>query len=136
MGGGTKLAMKERAEKHFNGLREIIPSVKRMMLFDYDSDATAFNVGDDNPAITEWQRKNIENYLLVPAAWKRAIQKKPNIKGDDLFSQLANQLVDDFFRSQNIFLPPDSTWVNVSANIFQVIDGKKILFENKFCPIC
>jgi hypothetical protein len=128
MGGGAKKEMKTWAEKHFNGLREIVPEVERVMLFDYDSDVTALNVDEDNPVLTEWRRKNIENYLLVPDPWKRAIQKKLNL---DLFTQPIIELVDDFFTSQNLFLPPKSTWENVNANIFQVVDGKKILFENQ-----
>lgn len=130
MGGGTKQDMKTQAEKHFNGLKEIIPEVSRAMVFDYDSDATSLNVEENNPVITEWKRKNIENYLLVPDAWKRAILKKLNLEQNDLFSQSLLKLVDDFFTSQNITLPSSTTWENVKANIFQLIDGKKILFEN------
>lgn len=131
MGGGTKQDMKGRAEKHFNGLREVVPAVERIMLFDYDSDVASLNVGDSNPVITEWGRKNIENYLLIPDPWKRAVQKKYNMASNDLFFQEIIDIVDDFFGSQNIFLPPNQSWENVSANIFQVIDGKKILFENQ-----
>lgn len=130
MGGGAKKVMKEWAEKHFNGLREIVPEVRRIMLFDYDSDATAFNVGEENPVLSEWQRKNIENYLLVPNPWKRVIAKKQYLKPEDIFSEPSNRLVDDFFTKENITLPPNSTWENVDANIFKVIDGKKILFTN------
>ena len=42
--------------------------------FDYDADA------DWHPAagnvVTEWKRKNIENYLLVPDAWKRTALRR------------------------------------------------------------
>ena len=36
------------------------------MLFDYDDSDSAFHPEEDNPALAEWKRKNIENYLLVP----------------------------------------------------------------------
>jgi hypothetical protein len=65
----------------------------------------------------------------VPDPWIRAILKRMNLKPNDLFSHPVHETVDNFFRSQNIFLPPNSSWENVKANIFQVIDGKKILFE-------
>ena len=35
-----------------------------------------------------------------------------------------------FFSEQGIILPKGFNWQNVKANIFEVIDGKKILFEN------
>ncbi len=124
MGGTSKKEMKEKAERHFNGLRQIVPDVKRIMLFDYDSDETALIHGD-NPVITEWKRKNIENYLLVTDAWKRAILNKLKLPVPDLL-----QIVDDFFEDQNLLLPKRNTWKNVSANIFNVVDGKKILFQN------
>lgn len=123
--------MKAKAERHFNGLRQIVPDVKRIMLFGYDSDETAFNVGDDNPLITEWKRKNIENYLLVPDAWKRAILKESELNEPDLFSHSVLQIVDESFEEQNLLLPKRNTWKTISANIFKVVDGKKILFQNQ-----
>jgi len=72
MGGGGKENMREGADKHFAALKQIIPGAKRLMLFDHDDSDTAFHPAPDNPALAEWKRKNIENYLLVPDAWKRA----------------------------------------------------------------
>ena len=39
-------------------------------------------------------------------------------------------MVDAFFADQNLTLPPGRTWRNVQANIFSLVDGKRILFEN------
>ncbi|MEG1562848.1 MAG: AAA family ATPase [Bacteroides sp.] len=41
------------------------------------------------------------------------------------------QLIDDYSASQNLTLPPSATWRDVQANVFAVVDGKKLLFENK-----
>ena len=38
--------------------------------------------------------------------------------------------IDQFFSDQNLTLAAGKTWRNVSANIFAVVDGKRILFEN------
>lgn len=42
MGGGNKKKMKEDSDRHFNGIKQIIPSAKRLVLFDYDDDDQAF----------------------------------------------------------------------------------------------
>jgi AAA domain, putative AbiEii toxin, Type IV TA system/AAA ATPase domain len=127
MGGGSKKAMHEAAKEHFEALHQIIPTVQRKMLFDYDSSAQAFHPGPNNPALAEWKRKNIENYLLVPESWKRALQKQIP---EDLLAFPWVSVVDSFFIEQNLTLPPGRTWRNVTANIFSVVDGKRILFED------
>jgi hypothetical protein len=38
--------------------------------------------------------------------------------------------VDKFFADQNLALPPGKTWKNLTANVFAVVDGKRILFED------
>ncbi|MCF8372859.1 MAG: AAA family ATPase [Bacteroidales bacterium] len=131
MGGTTKTDMKERAEAHFLGLRQIVPDVERVMLFDYDNESTAFKPDKDNPVLFEWKRKNIENYLLVPDSWKRTILFLENILEPNLFTNPFFEQVDVFFNEQNLTLPPKSTWQNVKANVFEVVDGKKLLFENE-----
>ncbi len=128
MGGGGKANMKERADRHYAALQQIIPSVLRLMLFDYDDAEDAFHPEPGNPALAEWKRKNIENYLLVPDAWKRAALRQLKLSDGDLFAQATLQQIDDFFLDQNLTLPPSRTWRNVSANVFSVVDGKKILF--------
>lgn len=130
MGGGGKENMLERADKHFAALKQIIHDAKRLMLFDYDDSDTAFHPDPDNPALAEWKRKNIENYLLVPDAWKRATLRALTCDEGDLFAQSALQAIADFFGGQNLTLPAGKTWRNVAANIFEVVDGKRILFEN------
>jgi AAA ATPase domain/AAA domain, putative AbiEii toxin, Type IV TA system len=130
MGGGSKPEMKQLADKHFAAVGEIIPGVKRLMLFDYDSETDAFHPDPDNPTIVEWRRKNIENYLLVPPPWKRATLALLQCGDDDLFALDTMRAVDDFFTDQNLTLSAGRTWRTVAANIFSVLDGKRILFEN------
>jgi len=128
MGGGTKEQMKEETDKHFEGLRQIVPQVKRFMLFDYDSDNTAFSPKPNNEVLYEWKRKNIENYLLVEDAWHRTANKKEEY---NLFNQDILKTVRDFFESENLTLPKKANWETVAANVFKVVDGKKILYENE-----
>lgn len=130
MGGGNKQDMKRLADEHFAALKQIVPGVQRLMLFDYDGSDQAFHPTVDNPALVEWRRKNIENYLLVPPAWRRAVAQMLQCPEDDLFAQPVLQVVDQFFADENLALPAGKTWRNVSANIFSVVDGKRILFEN------
>ncbi len=130
MGGGNKQAMKDQADAHFAALSQIVPGVKRLMLFDYDDSDNAFSPPENNPALVEWKRKNIENYLLVPSAWQRVALQNLNSLGEDLFNQPVLQAIDAFFSDQNLTLPPGKTWRTVTANIFAVLDGKRILFEN------
>jgi hypothetical protein len=129
MGGGEKENMKHRADEHFAALRQIIPEVSRLMLFDYDEQAK-WHPDAGNPSVTEWTRRNIENYLLVPPAWRRAVIQHLECTEDDLFAQSTLRIVDDFFAGENLTLPPGRTWRNVSANVFSVVDGKRLLFEN------
>jgi hypothetical protein len=130
MGGGGKENMKQRANEHFAALQQIIPNVKRLMLFDYDSDELAFRPPANNPALAEWKRKNIENYLLVPDAWKRVVLQEMQCQQPDLIVLPILQIIDDFFEGENLTLPRGKNWQTVSASIFSVVDGKRILFES------
>ncbi len=130
MGGGGKKNMKERADEHFEALRQIVPGVARLMLFDFDDADEAFHPKAGNPVLAEWKRKNIENYLLVPDAWRRAALQQLQLGADDLFAQSTLKIIDDFFVGQNLTLPPGRTWRQVNANVFSVVNGKRILFEN------
>jgi hypothetical protein len=130
MGGGGKKNMKLRADAHFAALQQLVPGVSRLMLFDFDDADEAFHPNAGNPVLAEWKRKNIENYLLVPDAWRRAALQQLQLPADDLFAQSTLKLIDDFFVDQNLTLPPGRTWRQVNANIFSVVNGKKILFEN------
>lgn len=129
MGGGGKQEMKQHADDHFDALKTILPNVRRVMLFDYDSH-DSFHPKPNNSALTEWGRKNIENYFLVPDAWKRVVRQILECDEEDLFAQSAMQVIDDFFAEQNVMLPAGRTWRTVTANIFSVVDGKRLLFEN------
>jgi len=130
MGGGTKQQMKEAADHHFDALKQIIPKVKRLMLFDYDDSENAFHPKPDNLVLYEWKRKNIENYLLVPDAWIRAALKYLEINPDELFSAPINKLISDFFASENLTLPKGKSWNNLTARVFKDVDGKRLLFED------
>ncbi len=130
MGGGNKRDMKRLAEEHFEALQQIVEGVQRLMLFDYDGDEAAFHPAADNPTLVEWRRKNIENYLLVAPAWKRAALQILQLSEGDLFAQSILEAIDQFFSDENLTLPASKTWRNVSANIFQEVDGKRILFKN------
>jgi energy-coupling factor transporter ATP-binding protein EcfA2 len=130
MAGGSKPDMKKAANEHFVALQQIIPGVKRMMLFDYDDSSMAFHPEPNNLSLAEWKRKNIENYLLVPDAWRRAVLKRIGQEAQDLLTFPVLQIVDKFFADQNLTLPAARTWRDVTANIFSVVDGKRILFEN------
>ena len=130
MGGGNKPDMKAQTEAHFKAIRQIIPNAKRIVLFDFDSDAKAFHPPPENLHLVEWKRKNIENYLLVPTAWKRATLQTLGNLPEDLFTAPVLQSIDAFFADQNLTLAPGKTWRTVGAQIFQVVDGKRLLFEN------
>ncbi len=127
MRGGSKKTMREEADSHFKALRQIVPEAKRLILFDFDNEDNAFHPLPDNPNLYEWKRKNIENYLLVSDAWKRSAGQKLGCGENDIF--LGKQ-IDSFFSDQNLTLPRGKTWQSLNANIFQVVDGKRLLFEN------
>ena len=119
--------MQQNANRHFDGVRQIIPAARRLMLFDFDTSETAFHPEPDNLALFEWKRKNIDNYLLVPQAWLRAALGQIG----SLFAQPVKDQIDSFFIGENLTLPPGQSWRTVAANVFQVVDGKKLLFENE-----
>ena len=131
MGGGGKKNMKDRADAHFAALAQIVPGVSRLMLFDFDDAEEAFHPRPDNAVLAEWRRRNIENYLLVPSAWERAALRQLQLPADDLFAQSTLKAIKDFFVDQNLTLPPGRTWRRVTANVFSVVNGKRILFESR-----
>lgn len=129
LSGGNKSEMKKKSDLHFNALKQINENVQRIVLFDYDSDAS-FHPDKTSLVVKEWKRKNIENYLLVPDAWKNSIFDALNTTEMNLFSDNYIEIIDLFFEEQSLTLPKKFDWTNIKANIFEVIDGKKILFEN------
>ncbi|MBK9151631.1 MAG: ATP-binding protein [Saprospiraceae bacterium] len=131
LGGSTKREMKEKADRHFNALKQMVPNIKRAILLDYDSDEVAINPDEDNINLNEWKRKNIDNYLLVPDVWVRAIANLMGENENSLFIQNYKTLIEDFYQGQNLTLPKGTTWKENKAEIFKVVDGKKLLFESK-----
>ena len=129
LGGRSKKLMKERSDCHYTALKQIVPTLKRMVLLDYDTE-DSYHPDPTNPCLKEWKRKNIDNYLLVPNAWKRAVAFQLNESEDSLFLSPYYSIINDFFESQNLYLPRNATWRTVNANIFSIIDGKKLLFSN------
>ncbi|GHT33242.1 chromosome segregation protein SMC [Bacteroidia bacterium] len=131
LGGSSKNEMKNKADRHFEALKQIVPDLKRAILLDYDNDEVAINPPQNQLVLNEWKRKNIDNYLLVPQAWKRTVAKSQEYELDELFLQPYSQIIDTVFLEQNLTLPKGSTWKNVKAQIFSLVDGKKLLFENQ-----
>jgi hypothetical protein len=128
MGGGNKKEMKENAKRHYEALKQIIPNAGWLTLFDYDEDKS-WHPSADDPAVSvfEWRRKNIENYLLAPDAWMRAAAVESGLPSDGPFFA---PIINDFFAGENLTLPHNQIWRNLTANVFSVVDGKKLLFEN------
>jgi len=128
MGGGSKADMLKRSNSHFKAIKEIVPEAKRLILIDNDGSPHA---EPNNAAIYEWKRKNIENYLLVAPAWKKALYKITGTTESDLFApHEALGMIDKYFKKQGLVLPEEQEWKTLSANIFEEVNGKKILYEN------
>ncbi len=128
LGGPAKNDMQKKATSHFKGLKKIVPKLKQLIIFDYDTEQS-YHPEPGNPALFEWKRKNIENYLLVPEVWKRAVLDKRNETAPNLVNQPILEVINDFFVEQNLTLPKGKTWRTVSADVFSAVDGKKLLFE-------
>lgn len=129
--GSTKNEMKQKTEKHYTALKKFVPKLKRAILFDRDDDPIA-NPSNE-PVLNEWKRKNIDNYLLVPDAWKRAIENKGGNGLKGLFKQFKqpyDDAIDTFFANLGLTLTKDSSWKNIQTPGFEFSDGKKLLFEN------
>ena len=131
MGGGSKQQMKLAADRHFEGVRQIFPEARRVLLFDLDTEENAFHPEPDNPSLVEWNRRNIENYLFVPSAWKKAAATLLRLPDMDLMLEPTRRVIDEFFAGENLTLPRGQTWQNVSARVFGAVDGKKLLFEDE-----
>ena len=131
LGGSSKSEMKDKADRHYRALKQIVPNVERAILLDQDGDDNAINPPENQNVLNEWKRRNIDNYLLIPEVWKNAVSKSLNEPKDSLFFEPYGKIIDDYFNNENLILPPNSNWNNVSANIFKVLNGKKLLFENR-----
>jgi nitrate reductase NapAB chaperone NapD len=127
MGGGNKKEMSQNAKKHFLGLKKFVPDVKRIILFDYDSEEESIPT---NEVIYEWKRKNIDNYLLVQSAWHRVIGNKTGqVFSIDTMNE--TKIIDDFFENERLNLNKSENYRTIDANVFKMTDGKKMLFESK-----
>ena len=103
MAGGSKTRHERRRQTNIlRRFKEIIPSVKRMMLFDYDDSKGHFIPTHENPSLAEWKRKNIENYLLVPDAWKRAVSEADWEREIDLFTLPTSNMLSTNFLTGRI----------------------------------
>jgi AAA15 family ATPase/GTPase len=129
MRGGNKKQMMEFADDHFNAIKLINKNTSRLVLLDWDSEES-FHPQQDNPAIVEWGRKNIENYLLVESAWNKALRQTLHLEEGDLFAAEGQVIVREFFANENLTQPAGKTWREANANIFKIVDGKKILYGN------
>ncbi|MBC7972536.1 MAG: chromosome segregation protein SMC, partial [Verrucomicrobia bacterium] len=49
---------------------------------------------------------------------------------NEVFSSPVRELILNFFASENLTLPPGQSWREVKADVFKVVNGKKLLFEN------
>ena len=127
--GSTKKEMKRRADEHFDALKQIVPNLKRATLLDYDNENVAFHPKSDQPFFNEWKRKNIDNYLLTPKAWKQAVKNKSNVH--ELFLEPYNSIIDKFFSERGLTLTDGSSWKNIKTPGFNLVDGKKLLFEDQ-----
>ena len=130
LGGRSKQLMKECSDDHYTALKQIVPTLKRVVLLDYDNEDT-YHPDNNNPCLKEWKRKNIDNYLLVPEAWRRAVAIQLNESEDSLLLNPYYEIINEFFESQNLTLPRNANWRTVNANIFTIIDGKRILFSDQ-----
>ena len=54
-----------------------------------------------------------------------------NAPAFDLLTSVYRDVINAFFSEQGLSLPIHFTWRDVKANIFQVINGKQILFESE-----
>ena len=70
---------------------------------------------------------------MIPGVWRKAVSTSLNEHQDSLFFEPYKSIINEFFMNENLQLPPNSSWKNVNASIFKVLDGKKLLFENKDC---
>ncbi len=129
MSGGSKENMVRIADSNFNAIMQFVPRAKRIVLLDRDEDSS-YHPANNNPVQYEWKRRNIDNYLLVPDVWRRIVSANGQIPdGSNLLDNLVDSIVVNFFQSQNLTLPPNATWRNVSAQVFSAVDGKSLLFS-------
>lgn len=110
------------ARNHFYGLREAKPNLVAIGI--YDRDAVAV---ESSPHLAEvqWQRREIENYLISPSVLERYAQHSASEHAPGpLFSEaeaakrieLMNSIIQDFVPPVALRNPDDLFWSNVKAS--------------------
>ena len=121
------------ANTHCVALKQIVPNLSQIQRLDYDTDES-YHPKPDNPCQKEWRRKNIDNYLLVSTAWKRAVATQLNEPEDSLFRDDVLtpyfNIIDRFFEEERWTLASGENWQTVKARVFSELDGKKRLFSD------
>ena len=125
LSGGSAETMIEQADQHFRGCKLLSETAQRLLVLDRNDGKWQNRVAHD-PLLKVWRKKHVESYLLVPAAWKRAVAHA----AEQTFALAAGALkntVDSFFQEQSG--GADVDWLNPTQQAFQDIDAKKMLFE-------
>ena len=125
LSGGSAETMIEQADQHFRGCKLLSETAQRLLVLDRNDGKWQNRVAHD-PLLKVWRKKHVESYLLVPAAWKRAVSRA----AEQTFALAAAALentVDAFFQEQSG--GAEVNWLNPTQQAFQDIDAKKMLFE-------
>jgi hypothetical protein len=126
--GSTKREMIDKATNHYKALKKFVPNLKQAILLDLDNEVLFSSA--NQPTCNEWRRRNIDNYLLVPDAWKRAVENKgDNAQG--LFKKPYDDVIESFFANLGLTLTAGSSWKDIRTPGFDLPDGKKLLFEDE-----
>ena len=125
LSGGSAESMLEQADRHFKGCKLLSETAQRILVLDRNDGKWQNRVAHD-PPLKVWRKKHIESYLLVPAAWKRAVSRAVE-QTFPLAAAALENTVDAFFREQSG--GAEVNWVNPTQQAFQDIDAKKMLFE-------
>lgn len=125
LSGGSAESMLEQADRHFKGCKLLSEKAQRILVLDRNDGKWQNRVAHD-PLLKVWRKKHIESYLLVPAAWKRAVARAIE-QTFPLAAAALENTVDAFFRDQTGGAAVN--WFNPTQQAFQDIDAKKMLFE-------
>ena len=112
------------ARSHFHGLRQGKPDLVGIGIYDHDA-----KIDGTSPYLRErqWQRREVENYLPIPAVLERYAQSsvdEDELGGDTLFSaaekdkrlEIMNKVVKDLIPPIALRNPDDSFWHDVKAS--------------------
>ena len=112
------------ARSHFHGLRQGKPDLVGIGIYDHDA-----KIDGTSPYLRErqWQRREVENYLPIPAVLERYAQSsvdEDELGGDTLFPaaekdkclEIMNKVVKDLLPPIALRNPDDSFWHDVKAS--------------------